>query len=126
MKTPDFKAIIKHELEFFPSAEMRQALLSLRNSPRSIVQNWDYGKESHICWIIASDSKHQIVYCRTGFGPDFPWSCQPLGEKNLGMDSQWCAYLYEAFVQSGMWNGEIPIDFTLKGTGERINPTDKG
>lgn len=43
-----------------------------------------------------------------------------LGEKDLGMDCQWCAYLYEAYAQSDMWCGESQKDFMLMGSGERI------
>ena len=101
---------------------MRRAFLVVRTPPREVVERWIYGKETHQCWIVASDSQHQIVYCRTGFGPDFPWSCQALGEDYLGMDGEWCAYLYEAFAPSKMWNGQIPEDFMLMGTGERESP----
>jgi hypothetical protein len=121
MKPPDFDAIIQHELKFFPSDEMRGAFLAVRVPPREITQRWIYGKESHCCWIIASDDEEQIVYCVTGFGPAFPWSSQRVGEVKLGMDSQWCAYLYEAFAPSRLWKGEIPDGFTLMGPGEREN-----
>jgi hypothetical protein len=119
MQTPDLEAIIRRELTFFPSHEMKQAFLAVRIAPREVTQTWIYGKEIHRCWIVASDSEDQIVYCQTGFGPDFPWSCQFPGESRLGMDSQWCAYLYEAFAPSGMWKGAIPDDFMLMGPGER-------
>jgi hypothetical protein len=83
MKPPNFDAIIKHELRFFPSDEMREAFLAVRIPPRETVQRWIYGEESHCCWIIASDDEEQIVYCVTGFGPAFPWSTQRVGEVKL-------------------------------------------
>ncbi len=119
MQIPDFEAIIEHELTFFPTEEMKREFLAVRTSPREVIQGWIYGKELHQCWIIAGDSQDQIVYCQTGFGPGFPWSCQSPGADRLGMDSQWCAYLYEAFAPSRMWNGEVPVDFMLMGPGER-------
>jgi hypothetical protein len=121
MDTPDFEAVIQHELSFFPSEEMKLAFQAVRTPPREVIQTWIYGKEPHHCWIVAGDSEHQIVYCRTGFGPGFPWSWQSPSESRLGMDSQWCAYLYEAFAPPGMWKGEIPEDFMLMGPGEREN-----
>jgi len=121
MQTSDFDSIIARELRFFPTEDMRLAFLEKRTPPREITEGWIYGNETHRCWIIASDSSHQIVYCETGFGPDFSWTCQPLGEKLLGMDGQWCAYLYEAFAPSKMWHGRVPQDFMLMGPGEREN-----
>jgi hypothetical protein len=123
MPPPNFETIIQHELRFFPSEEMRRAFCAAMTPPREVVQRWIYGKEPHHCWIIASNSEHQIVYCETGFGPEFPWSCQMLGEACLGMDGQWCAYLYEAFVTSRLWKGQVPTDFILMGPGERQNTT---
>ena len=76
MQIPDFEAIIEHELTFFPTEEMKRVFLAVKTSPREVIQGWIYGKELHQCWIIAGDSQDQIVYCQTGFGPGFPWSCQ--------------------------------------------------
>jgi hypothetical protein len=119
MRDPDLESIIARELAYFPTESIKGAFLGLMAKPRAVNQGWIYGKESHKCWIVATDSREQIVFCQTGFGPDFPWSCQNLGESRLGMDSQWCAYLYEAFAPSKMWNGPIPDDFMLMGPGER-------
>jgi hypothetical protein len=119
---PDFQTIIAHELRFFPGDDIRAAFSSVRTTPRRVVERWAYGNELHNCWVVASDSREQIVYCQTGFGPAFPWSCQKLGETLLGMDGEWCAYLYEAFAPSNLWTGPIPGDFMLMGPGEREIP----
>src|SRR5215510_13413531 len=95
---PDFEALIKRELRFFFSEEMIRAFEAVRVPPAEWVQVWKYGPETHRCWIIAADATHQIVYCQSGFGPSFPWAHQNRGEKDLGMDGQWRAYLVEAFV----------------------------
>ncbi len=121
---PDIEGLIQRELRFFPSEEMKTAFLGLRVSPEIVVEKWNYGEETHDCWIVARDPRSQIVYCRTGFGPSFPWSCQVLGETNLGMDGQWCAYLMEAFA--AMWKGNMPEEFELMGPGERQGTTTGG
>src|SRR5690349_10663115 len=106
---PDFEALIGRELNFFFNGDMTRAFQAVRVSPVESLQVWGYGPQSHRCWVVAADAAHQIVYCKSGFGPAFPWSLQSRGETNLGMDGQWCAYLVEAFV--GMWNGQLPEDF---------------
>ena len=116
---PDFETIIRKELDYFESVEQRKAFSSFRVAPIRVVQRWGYSDEEHECFIVARIGDEQIVYCSTGFGPSFPWSVQRQGESNLGMDSQWQAYLYESFVCSGMWPGRIPSDFMLMGPGER-------
>jgi len=110
---------LEHELLFFDSDAQRQAFQLARVEPRVILQSWQYGAETHQCTIVATDGRSQIVYCATGFGPNFPWSVQKCGEQDLGMDSEWHAYLYEAFVCSTMWHGGIPPGFTHMGPGER-------
>ena len=102
-QAPDIEALIQYELGVFPSLEMKQTFLSVRQSPAEVVQDWDYETESHRCWIIAKNAKFQIVYCQTGLGASFPWGFQVLGQTHLGNDGQWFEHLYEAFSQSGMW-----------------------
>jgi hypothetical protein len=114
---PDFEALIEHELSFFFSEEITRAFEAVRIPPTESVQMWQYGSESHQCWIIAADATHQIVYCKTGFGPSFAWASQNRGATDLGTDGQWCAYLVEAFA--GMWKGRLPENFMLMGPGER-------
>ncbi len=103
LNMPDFEALIGGELKFFFSEEMAQAFLAVRVPPAESLQVWQYGPQSHRCWVVAADAAHQIVYCQSGFGPTFPWSSQVRGETDLGMDGQWCAYLVEAFA--GIWKG---------------------
>ncbi len=114
---PDFEALIGRELKFFFSEEMTRAFQAIQVSPTESLQGWQYGPQSHHCWVVAADPVHQIVYCQSGFGPAFPWSLQTREEKDLGTDGQWCAYLVEAFA--GMWKGQLPEDFMLMGPGER-------
>ena len=110
---------IEHELLYFDSGAQRQAFQLARVEPRVYSQGWQYDAQTHQCTILASDSRTQIVYCATGFGPSFPWSVQKCGEQDLGMDGEWHAYLYEAFVCSTMWHDGIPAGFAHMGPGER-------
>jgi hypothetical protein len=116
---PDLERIITEQLQFFENEAQRQAFSSFRIPALQVVQTWQYSDESHTCFILAKNDVEQIVYCSTGFGPSFPWSLQKLGEKNLGTDAQWNAYLYESFIRSTMWQGPRPINFMLMGPGER-------
>lgn len=111
--------MIRDELEYFDSDEQRQAFLSFRIEPVQVTQHWQYGDEAHTCFIVARSERFQIVYCASGFGRSFPWSYQRRGAIDLGMDSDWYAYLYEAFICSGLWTGPEPHDFMLTGPGER-------
>jgi hypothetical protein len=115
----DLKSLIERELAVFPSDEMRIAFRAITTIPYPITKRWIYGDDLHTCWVVAEDSDRQIVHCETGFGPEFPWSAQPRNSTNMGMDGEWCAYLFEAFAPSGMWKGEVPPDFMLMGPGER-------
>ena len=115
----DLEERIEHELSFFDSNGQRQLFRSLRVSPRETVQSWQYGPETHRCLIVATDGTTQIVFCSTGFGPDFPWSAQRVGEEDLGRDDHWAAYLYEAFVSSRLWPAGAPRGLTHMAPGER-------
>ncbi|HYH46459.1 MAG TPA: hypothetical protein VEG34_12310 [Thermoanaerobaculia bacterium] len=115
----DLEKLIAEELHYFDSDEQRQAFRSRRIPLRLVVQDWGYSDAVHDCYVIAEDERQQIVYCRSGFGPSFPWSSQRRGAADLGMDADWCAYLYESFVTSSLWPGERPEDLELMGPGER-------
>lgn len=115
----DMKALIERELAYFDSDEQRSALMACLTAPHESVQAWQYGDELHVCTVVATDGTTQIVYCTTGFGPSFPWSVQRVGEKDLGMDADWDAYLYETFVRSRLWPEGPPKGFMLMGPGER-------
>ena len=114
----DLAAIVDAELEFFDSAAQRDEFQACRITPVATTQRWQYSAEEHECLVVARSADVQIVYCGTGFGPSFPWSAQRIGESDLGMESQWHAYLYESFM-SGMWRGATPPGFEYKGPGER-------
>jgi hypothetical protein len=113
------ETLIEQELKHFGSDAQRQAFARARVVPYQHVETWQYGPELHDCFIVARSDAAQIVYCATGFGPNFPWTAQRVGEQDLGVDSVWFAYLYEAFVCSTMWPEGPPDDFEAKGPGER-------
>jgi hypothetical protein len=113
------EATIENELRYFASDEQRNAFRQARVAAHECLQSWQYSSAQHRCTVVATDGKTQIVHCATGFGPAFPWSVQSVGEKDLGFDSEWFAYLYEAFVCSSMWPAGRPNDFELMGPGER-------
>lgn len=110
---------IESELTHFDSDEQRSVLMTCLTPPHESIQSWQYGKEVHACTVVATDGTSQIVYCPTGFGPSFPWSLQRVGQKDLGMEGDWDAYLYESFVRSSMWPEGPPEEFMLMGPGER-------
>jgi len=111
---------IERELPYFDSNAQREAFRMAQVAQREYPQSWQFGCEQHRCTVIAADSQTQIVHCTTGFGPSFPWSVQKVGEKDLGLDSEWHAYLYEAFVCSTMWPQGAPNGFVRMGPGERV------
>jgi len=116
----DLEAVIREELRYFESDEQRSAFNAARILPEPYVQSWSYGPPNeHTCLVIARDAKTQIVWCATGFGSEAPWSTQAVGELDLGMDSEWDSYLYEAFVCSTMWPFAPPQGFMRMARGER-------
>jgi hypothetical protein len=119
MDADDLEQRIADELRYFDSDEQREAFRSRRIAPRRVVQKWGYSAATHDCYVIAENEREQIVSCRSGFGPSFPWSLQRRNETDLGMDADWHAYLYESFVTSSLWPGGRPEDLVLMGPGER-------
>ena len=115
----DLEAEIQEELSYFESDDQRKMFLEARTPIRIIEQSWQYSDERHNCLIIAQDAQTQIVWCDTGFGKSFPWSTQRIGETDLGMDCDWHAYLYEAYVTSTMWPQDPPAGFMHMAKGER-------
>jgi hypothetical protein len=82
--------------------------------PRVETRAWDYGTtgEQFPFWIVAESATRAtiLVYCEQGFGPEQPWGFLFTDDpdyRSLGMDSQWCWYLEEAFVRSGLWTGPV-------------------
>ena len=109
---------ISKEYTYFESAAQCAAFARSTVAPERVLQSWAYSPDMHSCYIVARTASKQIVYCDTGFGPDFPWSVQPLGDTDLGRDGMWHAYLYECVVGTEIWPA-IPADLTLMGPGER-------
>jgi hypothetical protein len=119
MNASDVESLIDTQLQYFDSNAQRSAFSKVRVTPQLGAERWQYGAESHACFVVAKNDRVQLVFCATGFGPSFPWSVQKLGETDLGMDSEWHAYLYESFMVSGMWSGPLPATFVHMGPGER-------
>ena len=118
MPNADFTQLIAKEYTFFENAAQRAAFARSSVTPERVLQAWAYSATTHECYVVARTSSKQIVYCATGFGPASPWSVQPVGETDLGMDGMWHAYLYECIVGTEIWP-PVPADFRLMGPGER-------
>ena len=118
MSKTDLPILIAKEYAFFESSAQCSAFARSAVAPERVLQMWMYSAATHDCYIVARTPSKQIVYCETGFGPDFPWSVQPLGDSDLGMDGMWHAYLYECIVGTEIWPA-MPENFTLMGPGER-------
>ena len=119
MSVTELQRAIDQELKYFDSEEQRLAFQAKRIVPRQCIQTWQYGPETHLCTLVASDGVTEIVHCATGFGPSFPWKVQQVGNTDLGTDGEWNAYLYECFVSSSMWPDGPPLGFETTGPGER-------
>ena len=116
----DLASQVRDQFRFFESEQQVAAFMAHEVPHYVVTQSWDYGDEMHACVVVAKTDDRCIVYCATGFGPSFPWSLQRLGQTQLGQDSEWCAYLYEAFVTSTMWPNGPPRGFMLCGPDERV------
>ena len=106
--------LVSGQLAIVEDATRRVALESILVPPRLEERDWDYGAagERYSCWVVAEARGLALVYCDQGFGPEFPWGFIPSEtSESLGMDSQWCWYLEEAFVRSGMWEGFVKPGF---------------
>ena len=110
----DLGPLLTMQLGLIEDPLRRSALESILVTPREEHRDWDYGlpDQRFPYWVVAEEpSRHIIlVYCGHGFGPRFPWGFLFTDEPNfvtLGMDSQWCWYLEEAFVRSGLWTGSV-------------------
>ena len=114
------KIIIENELKYFDNNIQIDIFSSYQKIHFSKEEfTWQYSEEIHPCYVIAQNNIEQIIFCKTGFGLDFPWGVVKNGESDLGMDSQWNAYLYEAFISSSLFNADVPSNFELMGPGER-------
>ena len=113
----EIEARVSRELSIIEDTARREALRSLLCPPRIEVRDWDYGREGerYAYWVVAESVEHGILFahCEEGFGPEFPWGFLPMGAEfsSLGMDAQWCWYLEEAFVRSGLWSGPMKPGF---------------
>jgi hypothetical protein len=122
MQDDEIRKLIEREFACSASEDILAAFQAVRVETYEIKGTWGYGApREHRCWVVAEDAhgKELVVYCPTGFGPAFPWGRMVKGERSMGMDANWYAYLLEAFIESQLWRGPRPGDFELKGPGER-------
>lgn len=121
MSQPEIEQLIKEEFAYFETDEIIKAFESIRIKPVKLLKKWGYSDEEHECWVIAetTNSNQNIVYCKTGFGPDFPWGIQYKNNNDLGNDDMWFAYLYEAYISSELYSLKIQENFILMGPDER-------
>lgn len=111
------RALVGRELALITEPGRRAALERILIAPRQEERDWDYGAEGerYAYWAVAEAPARGVVlvYCERGFGPECPWGYLFTGEiefTSLGMDSQWNWYLEEAFIRSGLWEGELQPD----------------
>ena len=110
----ELQSLLALQLSFVEDPLRRKALESILVIPREERREWDYGilEERYPYWVVAEEPLRHIilVYCDQGFGPRSPWGFLFTDDPDfntLGMDSQWCWYLEEAFVRSGLWKGPV-------------------
>ncbi|MEP6622673.1 MAG: hypothetical protein ABJE47_25350 [bacterium] len=104
------QSLVAAQVALVEDLARRKALATILVEPRPEDRDWDYGKpgDRYRCWVVAQDRGMVLVYCDQGFGPEFPWGAIPEeADESLGMDAQWCWYLEEAFVRSGLWQGAM-------------------
>ena len=118
-------ALVAEQIAMITDTRRREAVRSLLlPEPRREVRDWGYEASGarYPYWVVAESVERGIilVHCSQGFGPECPWGFLVTGAPanaervTLGTDAQWCWYLEEAFVCSGLWPGPIaqaePID----------------
>jgi hypothetical protein len=111
---PQIQRLVAGQVALVEDAARQHALEAILVEPRAEERDWDYGTpgQRYRCWVVARDRGIVLVYCDQGFGPEFPWGFIPEdADVSLGMDSQWCWYLEEAFVRSGLWDGPMRPGF---------------
>jgi hypothetical protein len=108
------RSLVSRELDIIDDPARRAGLEALLIEPRSEERDWDYGApgDKYPYWVVAESTsrKTMLVHCEGGFGPEMPWGFLFSGDQDhstLGMDSQWCWYLEEAYVRSGLWTGFV-------------------
>ncbi|HWZ58101.1 MAG TPA: hypothetical protein VNW46_03920 [Gemmatimonadaceae bacterium] len=111
------QALVDAQLALMTDGARRDALTRLLVPPHAQERAWDYGApgERYPYWVVAEAPERGmiLVYSDRGFGPEMPWGflfTDAPDFATLGMDSQWGWYLEEAFVNSGLWEGETGVD----------------
>ena len=112
------RALVAEQPSLVADPARRAALRALLLAePRAEARDWDYGAsgEPYPYWVVAEAPERGVVlaFCDQGFGPEMPWGFLFTGGPaitTLGMDAQWGWYLEEAFVRSGLWQGEVRPD----------------
>jgi len=108
------RSFVERELHIIDDLQRRSELEKLLVEPRMETREWGYGERDvrYPYWVVAESPSRELmlVYCEFGFGPGMPWGFLFTSEgsnPSLGMDAQWCWYLEEAFVRSGLWTGSL-------------------
>lgn len=106
---------IARQLERFVGPA-REAINRLLVVPERRTRAWPYAAGvEYDCWLVAADRKGQwyFVFCSEGFGPEYPWGVLRASDESLGNDSQWHVSLYDAFLNSPLWDGPMPEGYQV-------------
>ena len=107
--------LVHEQLAHFGDVERRKAFERLLCEPTLESRAWDWNdnRAVEVC-IFARSPEHGIVfaYAKEGYGD--PWGALYDTESTLGMDAQWYAYLEDAFISCGAWEGPVPPGFEIR------------
>ena len=115
MADADLDALLREQLAQFGDAERRAAFEQLLCEPSAESRLWDWKDQSPVqVWVIARSPERGIVfvYAKEGYGE--PWGALSDADTSRGMDAQWYAYLEDAFIDSGAWEGPVPPGFEIR------------
>ena len=99
-------SLIDSELARIGEPARRSRLQELLHRPARVSLAWDYGQadDRFDCWHVGQspDGRLLLVYCKRGFGPDFPWGFVFADDGAMGMGSQWHSGLEDAAIAAGL------------------------
>jgi hypothetical protein len=106
MQSDDISDLVQSELTRLADPHRRASLESYLVRPQKLSLAWDYGSEGERfdCWRVGQSPSGDILlmFCKDGFGPEFPWGFVFPESKSLGMDSQWHSGLEDAAICAGL------------------------
>lgn len=112
------KLLVAAEVERTSDINLREALRAYLIPPRLHYRTWEYANpnESYPCWLVADFSPEQygLAYSEYGHGSHSPWGVVSLTRSFFGMDSEWFAFLEDAFIHSGIWKGLRPPGYEVR------------